>query len=167
MSDHTGPSVEALVETLQAGRRDEYRAAVEQLTALGPVAVGPLLASCARGSMEAQGVFHCLSRMGELSRVGEPVTAALHDIRRHGPGRLRRHALQALAELGGANALSPEDRLAVPADRVSGAVKALGLCDVRPATLAMGVSAAYSHHEDSITYRTPGGKRETACRIFS
>ncbi|MFJ9418401.1 HEAT repeat domain-containing protein [Streptomyces sp. NPDC101227] len=189
MSDHTEPPVEALVETLHSSQHDEYRAVVEQLTALGPVAIGPLLASCAGGSKETRSVFRCLARMGE------PAVAALQGIRRHGPGRLRRHALQALAELGGADALSGEDRLAVerlirlklmdekpttrkhvrlpsaswlaiPADQVPGAVRALRLHDLRPATLAMGVSAAYGDHRDSMPYRTTDGKRETAYRIF-
>ncbi|MEV0372603.1 HEAT repeat domain-containing protein [Streptomyces sp. NPDC050636] len=175
--------IAALVEELRTGDRAHRRAAEEQLIALGASGVEHLLTLLGDGACE-RSAFRC------LSEIGEPALDTLRDIRRHGPGTLRRAALQALAEMGGSEALPPRDQsaverlvriklidqekttlpagswLAIPADQVSGAVRALGLHDLRPSTLAMGVSAAYSHHPDSMTYEAPDGEKKTAYRIF-
>ncbi|MFG2893039.1 HEAT repeat domain-containing protein [Streptomyces sp. NPDC048248] len=174
-----------LVQQIRTGDHAQRHAAEEQLTALGTPAVEYLLPL-----FEGAKPPHAARAARCLTEVGEPALDALRDIRRHGPGRLRRPALHALTEVGGGDALSPEDRLAVerliriklideekirlpagswiaiPADQVPGAVRALGLHDLRPATLAMGISAAHSHHQDAVTYRVPDGAKKTAYRIF-
>ncbi|WP_158717057.1 HEAT repeat domain-containing protein [Streptomyces rimosus] len=108
-----------------------------------------------------------------LTRMGETAVPVLQDIRRSGPGRLRRPALQALADIGGGEVLSDRDRdaverlvhvklldedpeplpvstwIAFPAGCLDALADGFGLYDLKPATVAMGLSAV-SHKENAI-----------------
>ncbi|TYC66615.1 hypothetical protein EH183_42280 [Streptomyces sp. CB01881] len=150
-------------------------AALTALRGLGPAArpalaaVLPLLGdrrkeSSARRFLEAM----------DPSAVGE-----LLAVRENGPGRLRRHALHALAHLGACDALPARDRAAlerlvrikllddrlpdetwdfhwvvVPGDTYEAAFEALGLHDRIPATLAMGLSGRV--HDEAVVARADG-----------
>ncbi|MER7335355.1 MULTISPECIES: HEAT repeat domain-containing protein [unclassified Micromonospora] len=105
-----------------------------------------------------------------LSAIGAGALPALHEIRRHGPGRLRAGALRAIAELAGEPAFSAPDRaaverlirikllaerpgsvagrapcgswLALPTGDQAAVLDALELSDPRPATLRLGYAAS-------------------------
>ncbi|GAA4835635.1 hypothetical protein [Kitasatospora terrestris] len=123
-----------------------------------------------------------------LEAMGPSVVPELLAVRAGGPGRLRRHALHALAHLGGCAGLTDRDRaalerlvrikllddpvpdelwdhqwIAVPGDTYEAAFEALGLCDRIPATLAMGLSGRM-HDEASVTL--PDGTLRVAERVF-
>ncbi|MFB6614990.1 hypothetical protein ACFCV9_12365 [Streptomyces sp. NPDC056367] len=124
----------------------------------------------------------------DLKALGPEGVRGLLDIRRQGPGALRRPALHALAMIGAGDELDDRDRralerlvriklpddrpldhhcpfiwLAVPAATYEGLFEALGLHDRIPATMAMGMSAM--HHDTAVT-TGPGGEERTVHRSF-
>ncbi|MGO4458154.1 hypothetical protein AB4039_12730 [Streptomyces sp. M-16] len=123
-----------------------------------------------------------------LKALGAEGTGGLLEIRRSGPGAMRRHALHALALIGAGDELSDRDRralerlvriklptdrpldhhcpyvwIAVPAATYEGVFDALGLHDRIPATMAMGMSAV--EHDTAVT-TGPDGEETTVCRAF-
>ncbi|MFJ4619939.1 hypothetical protein [Streptomyces sp. NPDC088812] len=122
-----------------------------------------------------------------IRAIGRQAGPELRGIRRTGPARLRRHALSALALIGGEAALDerdlralerlvrvksaqdtprdlPEHRwLAVPGATYEGLFDAMGLHDRRPCTIAMGLSAM---GDDTAVVTAPDGTRRTAYRVF-
>ncbi|MFI9048461.1 HEAT repeat domain-containing protein [Streptomyces sp. NPDC053427] len=176
--------IAALVRRLTAVDREDRDDARDRLVALGAPVVEHLLPllqdEAAPGRSAAES---CLERLG--TEAIEP----LRTVRRTGPGHLRVTALRALASLGGGDALSPADRaaierlvrikllderpgdlpaglwIAVPGAEVADIVAALELHDPRPATTAMGVSAAIDH-ENSLNHRADDGTDTTVYRVF-
>ncbi|MGA4878940.1 hypothetical protein NCG97_25815 [Streptomyces lydicamycinicus] len=173
--------IQQLIQQLCSSGPDEWETAERALCELGPQAVEyllPLLAdSTGNGGVRAQSC---------LSSIGSGAVPVLQRIRRQGPGRLRRPALQALAELAGGQEIAERDLkaierlvrvklvdeqpdelpvggwLAVRGAQVNDIVQALELGDVRPATVAMGISAAVES-ENSIEIE---GEEERAYRVF-
>ncbi|OEJ37634.1 hypothetical protein AR457_31380 [Streptomyces agglomeratus] len=180
-------SIESLVGDLTSDDRTVRTEAQDALVALGSAAVEhvlPLLDD-RRTAGELEGIAF-------FRRAADSAVPRLQEIRRRGPGRLRRAALRALAEVRGEEGLESRDRqaverlvrikllrekqervtlpretrwLAFPADRLEGAVAALGLHDLRPATCAMGV-AATTVAKDAIENETPDGGKVVAYRAF-
>ncbi|MFH9421025.1 HEAT repeat domain-containing protein [Streptomyces sp. NPDC017529] len=181
--------VTSLVQDLGSRTRATRRAAESALLNIGAPAVTRLLALLVgpRSSVgaDAQDV---------LVRMGQTAVPTLQDIRRSGPGHLRRPALQVLADIGGAQALSDRDRaaaerlvriklldevperlpvsswIAFPADRLDTLAEGFGLYDLQPATVAMGLSAT-SSKENAIEgvggeASDGGGDDDTAYRVF-
>lgn len=124
----------------------------------------------------------------ELKELGPDAAGALLDIRRNGPGALRRPALRALAVIGAGDRLDARDRralerlvriklpddrplddlcpfvwIAVPAAAYEGVFEALGLHDPVPATMALGMSAV--EHDTAVVTGPDGGER-TVLRAF-
>ncbi|MFG3257141.1 hypothetical protein [Streptomyces sp. NPDC048172] len=124
----------------------------------------------------------------ELTARGRAAVPELLALRREGPGRLRRHALHALAVLGACDELTDRDRsalerlvrikllddrpsdthwpftwVAVPAAAYEGVFPALGLHDRIPATMAMGMSGI---RHDRAELPGPGDEGLTAYRAF-
>ncbi|MDA0567994.1 hypothetical protein LG943_27280 [Streptomonospora sp. S1-112] len=177
--------VDALLRDLTGEDRGARRAAAPLLADLGAPVVERLLPLCADGASRyspAESVLH---------RIGEAALLPLREVRRRGPGRLRRTALRLLVDLGGAECLAEADRraverlvrirlaeegdvrlpsdagrwLAFPADRFDDAVAALDLHGLTPATVAMGVAAATAA-ENSREFRDAQGATATAYRVF-
>ncbi|MEV8098177.1 HEAT repeat domain-containing protein [Kitasatospora sp. NPDC085879] len=123
-----------------------------------------------------------------LRAMGPGIVPELLAVRAAGPGRLRRHALHALAALGACDRLTERDRrtlerlvrikliddrrpdpdwdyhwVAVPGDTYEGAFEVLGLHDRIPATLAMGVSGRI--HDEAVV-PGPDGTGLTVNRVF-
>ncbi|GAA1073426.1 hypothetical protein [Kitasatospora arboriphila] len=123
-----------------------------------------------------------------LEAIGPAAVPELLAVRADGPGRLRRHALHALAHLGGCAGLSARDRaalerlvrvkllddllpdemwdfhwVAVPGGSYEAAFEALGLHDRTPATLAMGLSGRV--YDEAVVAR-PDGTDLTVHRVF-
>ncbi|MFD7558120.1 hypothetical protein ACFV9E_26700 [Streptomyces sp. NPDC059835] len=124
----------------------------------------------------------------DLKALGSEGVAGLLEIRRDGPGALRRHALHALAMIGAGDELDDRDRralerlvrikllddrllddycpfmwIAVPAATYEGVFEALGLHDRIPATMAMGMSGVL--HDTAVT-TGPDGEELTVHRAF-
>lgn len=124
----------------------------------------------------------------DLKALGSEGVGGLLEIRRNGPGALRRHALHALAMIGAGDELSDRDRralerlvriklpddrpldhhcpfqwIAVPAAAYEGVFEALGLYDRVPATMAMGMSAMLY---DTAVITGPDGGETTVHRAF-
>ncbi|MFD8020958.1 hypothetical protein ACFV6G_11090 [Streptomyces lavendulae] len=124
----------------------------------------------------------------DLEALGSEGIGDLLEIRRNGPGALRRHALHALAMIGAGDGLDERDRralerlvqiklltdrplddhcpfvwIAVPAATYEGVFDALGLHDRIPATMALGMSAV--EHDTAVTTGPDGGRR-TVHRAF-
>ncbi|MEW1686939.1 HEAT repeat domain-containing protein [Streptomyces sp. NPDC091265] len=119
--------------------------------------------------------------------IGAGAAPALRAIRRDGPAHLRRHALSALALIGGADRLDARDRralerlvriktsqdapvplpdhqwLAVPGETYQGLFDAMGLHDRIPCTISMGLSAM---ENDTAEITDPDGTRHAAFRVF-
>ncbi|MCX4445353.1 HEAT repeat domain-containing protein [Streptomyces sp. NPDC058369] len=119
--------------------------------------------------------------------IGAEAAPLLRAIRRDGPSSLRRHALTALALIGGADSMGERDRralerlirvktaqdtpdplpdhwwLAVPGATYEGLFEAMGLHDRIPCTLSMGLSAMGA---DATEITDPDGTRHTAYRVF-
>ncbi|MGW6789618.1 hypothetical protein [Streptomyces chartreusis] len=180
-------SINALVQDLSHDDRDVWEAAEDRLVALGAQVVESLLPHVgedgpSRLKWGAESI---------LQRLGDDALPRLREIRRQGPGHLRRNALKVLVDLGGAAYLDEADQraverlvriklndelpvrvpseagrwLAFPADRLDDAVAALGLHDVRPATTVMGVAAA-TRSTDSVEFQDTQAKTRTAYRVF-
>ncbi|MCU7826603.1 HEAT repeat domain-containing protein [Kitasatospora sp. DSM 101779] len=123
-----------------------------------------------------------------LDALGPAAADELLAVRADGPGRLRRHALHALAHLGACDGLSARDRaalerlvrikllddrlpdemwdfhwVAVPGEGYQAAFDALGLHDRTPATLAMGLTGRV--HDEAVVAR-PDGTDLTVHRVF-
>lgn len=125
-----------------------------------------------------------------IRAVGRGAGPLLRSIRREGPGHLRRHALTALAMIGGEAELDrrdvsalerlvrikvaedtpdtreglPEYRwMAVPGDSYEGLFEAMGLHDRRPCTIAMGLSAM---EDDEAVVQDADGTERTVYRVF-
>ncbi|WP_432102201.1 HEAT repeat domain-containing protein [Streptomyces sp. bgisy091] len=122
--------------------------------------------------------------VGAIGVEGAPV---LRGIRRDGPGRLRRHALTALALVGGADQLDERDRraverlvrlkatrdtpvelpdhrwLAVPGATYERLFEVLDLYDRVPCTISMGLSAML---HDTAEITDPEGTRHSVFRVF-
>ena len=125
--------------------------------------------------------------MFALMDIGEGVIPALQEIRAHGPGHLRSHALTALLEVGGETALSAEDRaaidrlirikllderaesvgetrcgvlLAVPGGDQQAIMEALDPSEPRPATMRLGFDAISSDRHGG------GTRRQRDSRVF-
>ncbi|WP_254389578.1 hypothetical protein [Streptomyces sp. AC550_RSS872] len=178
---------DALVRDLTDDDRSVWRAAEDQLVALGVQVVDTLLPYAgedgpSRLKWGAESVLH---------RLGDQAVPRLREIRRRGPGHLRGSALKVLVDLGGAEYLDDGDLgaverlvriklederpvrvpseagrwLAFPADRLDDAVAALGLHDLRPATTVMGVAAA-TKATDSLEFRDARERTRTAYRVF-
>lgn len=177
--------IEALAGELRSRDRARRRAAENALIAVGAPAVEHVLALAEQGD----GVAGYRAAKLLLERLGEQALPPLQRIRRQGPGRLRRSALRALADLGGADVLDEKDVraverlvaaklvdeqpddlpigrwLAVPHAKAEDIVEALGLHDPRPATVAMGVSASVES-ENSVGYQDSDGRTATGYRVF-
>ncbi|MEU5538980.1 HEAT repeat domain-containing protein [Streptomyces sp. NPDC020362] len=122
-----------------------------------------------------------------IRAIGRQAGPILRDIRREGPAHLRKHALSALALIGGEAELDaqdlhalerlirikttqdtpeslPEHRwLAVPGATYEGLFEAMGLHDRRPCTVSMGLSAM----EDDVAFVAgPDGTKHTVYRVF-
>ncbi|WP_243082539.1 hypothetical protein [Streptomyces sp. 891-h] len=180
-------AMDALIRDLSDRDRTVRREAEDNLVALGAQSIDvllPYVRDTRRGSPRfgAQSV---------LQRLGDQALPRLRQIRRRGPGQLRRKALEALVDLGGAEVLDDADRrtverlvrlklldesgvslpldggrwLAFPADRFDEAVGALGLHDLRPATSVMGVEAA-TRATDSMEFQDSRGAKQRAYRVF-
>ncbi|GAB7188485.1 hypothetical protein ATKI12_8316 [Kitasatospora sp. Ki12] len=159
-------------------------AALHALAGLGPAAapavraVLPLLGD--RGAST--------SAERAVRAMGEEAVPELLAVRAAGPGRLRRHALHALAVLGACDRLAEGDRsalerlvriklitdrcpepdwdfhwIALPGDTYEGAFEVLGLHDRIPATLAMGQSGRI--HDEAVV-PGPDGTALTVHRVF-
>ncbi|MFF7357830.1 hypothetical protein ACFZA1_35170 [Streptomyces filipinensis] len=113
-----------------------------------------------------------------LTMLGDGVLEPLRHVRRHGPGKLRAHALSVLAAAGGEEALSAADRaaverlvrikllddraqpldtcftswIAVPGGDQQGIAELLGLFDARPATFELGLSVGSHDSHDGAEY---------------
>ncbi len=181
-------SIESLVRDLTSDDRTVRNAAQDALVALGPAAVEhvlPLLDDRRTPGGNIEGIAF-------FRRASDSAVPRLQEIRRRGPGQLRRPALRALLEVRGEGGLDSRDRqaierlvrikllrekqdrvtlpretrwLAFPADQLEGAVGALGLHDLRPATTVMGV-AATTVAKDSIDTEAPDGGQVGAFRVF-
>jgi hypothetical protein len=181
-------SIDALVQQLEDVDRSRRAAAEDGLVALGAQVVTHLLSVLRTGR---RGSRH-LGAESILNRLGEVAVPRLQQIRRHGPGELRSVALRVLADLSGGQGLDPVDRRAVerlvrikllserpvtlppesrwmafPADQLDAVVSALGLHDLRAATVVMGLAAteAASSH-DSVEIETSPGEKAEAYRVF-
>ncbi|MGY0061469.1 HEAT repeat domain-containing protein [Streptomyces sp. LZ34] len=180
-------AIDALVRDLSDKDRTVRRAAEDGLVALGAQSVDRLL-PYVRDTRRESPRF---SAESVLKRLGDQALPRLREIRRHGPGQLRGKALEALVDLGGAEALDDADRraverlvrvklldelevslpldggrwLAFPADRFDDAVSVLGLHDLRPATTVMGVEAA-TRATDSMEFQDSQGEKRRAYRVF-
>ncbi|WP_310728291.1 hypothetical protein [Streptomyces sp. N2A] len=176
--------IQKLTRELCAADPDQRDAAERTLCALGARAVHgllPLLSDpTGSGSLRARSC---------LGAIGSEAVPVLQRIRREGPGRLRRPALEALAELAGGEALTGRDLKAVdrlvrikliderPDDlptgrwiavenaQVDDMVKALGLHHARPATVNMGICAAVEL-ENSVEIQGTDEHEEHAYRVF-
>lgn len=119
--------------------------------------------------------------------IGANAGPALRGIRRDGPVHLRRHALTALALVGGTDRFDRRDRqalerlarikadqdtpeslpdhcwLAVPGAQYEGLFDAMGLHDRVPSTISMGLSAL---ENDTTVVTDPDGTKHTAFRVF-
>ncbi|MGW1890092.1 HEAT repeat domain-containing protein [Streptomyces sp. NPDC002004] len=122
-----------------------------------------------------------------IRAIGRRTGPVLRGIRREGPAHLRRHALTALALMGGESELDERDRralerlvriksaqdtpeslpehrwLAVPGATYEGLFDAMGLHDRRPCTLSMGLSAM---EDDMALVEGPDGTERTVYRVF-
>ncbi|MFF2328733.1 MULTISPECIES: HEAT repeat domain-containing protein [unclassified Streptomyces] len=122
-----------------------------------------------------------------VGAIGAHAGPALRAIRRDGPAHLRRHALTALALIGGMDQFDERDRramerlvriktaqdtpeslpdhcwLAVPGATYEGLFEAMGLHDRVPCTISMGLSAA---ENDTTVVMDPDGTEHTAYRVF-
>jgi hypothetical protein len=181
-------TIESLVHDL--GDRDRRRraAAEDGLVALGAEVVEPLLSIVRAGRPRS----HALRAESVLRRLGDEAVPRLREIRRHGPGPLRRVALRLIADLSGEQGLDLPDRrvverlvriklrserpvtlppesrwMAFPADQFEAVVSAMGLHDLRPATTVLGLAATEaSGAHDSWEFETSQGRKETAYRVF-
>ncbi|MGW1259164.1 hypothetical protein ACWD5Q_29275 [Streptomyces sp. NPDC002513] len=178
--------IDALVQDLTSPHRETRKAAEDALVAFGASAVDHLLPFLRKGQ-SPEGTVRTKSF---FRRTGESALPRLQEIRRWGPGSLRRPALQALADMGGEALLDTADRraiqrlvkikllderpvslpietrwMALPAARLDAAVSALGLHDLRTVTSVMGVAAA-TVATDSMEIETSEGLRVTAYRVF-
>ncbi|MFE9024446.1 hypothetical protein ACFYNL_38680 [Streptomyces sp. NPDC007808] len=180
-------TVDALVQDLSAKDRAVRRAATEALVALGAAGIDQLLPY----ALDKHPMNLGREVQSIIERWGDEVLPRLRGIRRTGPGRLRRKALEILVDLGGQEALNDADRraverlvrikilderpvkvpfeagrwLAFPADRFDDAVSALELYDVRPATTVMGVAAA-TQATDCLDVQDSRTATRRAYRVF-
>lgn len=176
--------IDALAGELRSPERARRRAAEDALVGVGAPAVQHVLALAEPAAETAR-----LGAQRVLERLGEQAIAPLQRIRRHGPGRLRRAALRALADLGGGDLLDGKDIqaverlvsvklaeeeeadlpvgrwLAVPHAKAEEIVEALDLHDPRPVTVAMGVAASV-RSQNSVEYRDAEGATATGYRVF-
>ncbi|MFH8571290.1 hypothetical protein [Streptomyces sp. NPDC017993] len=176
--------IQILIEQICSADPDEQDTAERELSGIGSRAVESLLpllrAVAGRGRLRAQSC---------IRSIGSEAVPVLQRIRQQGPGRLRRPALQALADLSGGEALSerdikaverlvriklvdesPEDLpvgrwLAVTNAQVDDILQALGLVDARPATVEMGICAAVDL-ENSIDFDDVNSQDGRAYRVF-
>ncbi|MFI7412237.1 hypothetical protein ACIBU0_26545 [Streptomyces sp. NPDC049627] len=180
-------TVEALVESLSARDRTARRAAKDALVALGAEGIDQLLPYAL--DTHPRNLRHDVQSI--IERWGDEAMPRLREIRRTGPGQLRRKALEILVDMGGQEALDDVDRhaverlvrikilderpvkvpfeagrwLAFPADRLDDAISALGLHDVRPVTTVMGVAAA-TQATDFLEFRDAQSATHRAYRVF-
>ncbi|MFC8719664.1 HEAT repeat domain-containing protein [Kitasatospora sp. NPDC057198] len=150
---------------------------------------GPAALPALRPVLECFGSKQRQYQAGEVvKRIGSAAVPELLAIRAQGPGRLRRHALHALALLGEAERLTERDRaairrlvdiklldeqateeeweycwLAVPGEEYRAAFEVLGLHDPVPATLAMGRTNPLS---DEVEMVDDDGTKRTVRRVF-
>ncbi|MES4906024.1 MULTISPECIES: hypothetical protein [unclassified Streptomyces] len=180
-------AIDALIRDLSDRDRAVRGAAEDGLVAYGTQSIDrllPYVRDTRRGSPR-------FSAESVLKRLGDQALPRLREIRRHGPGRLRGKALEALAELGGAEVLDDADRralerlvriklldelpvelpldagrwLAFPADRLDDAVSALGLHDLRPVTTVLGVDAT-TRADDAMEFEDSQGEKQKGYRVF-
>ncbi|MGA4800073.1 HEAT repeat domain-containing protein [Streptomyces lavendulocolor] len=167
---------------------DVRRQALGGLENLGPAAAPAVLAVIPFLADRDRYVRHTATRT--VRAIGPAAVPALGAVRRDGPGRLRRHALTALAVIGGEAALDERDVrawerlvrikvtepdgvvhgdlpdhcwLAVPGETYEELFPAMGLHDRRPCTITMGLSAM---GDDTATVTGEDGARRTAHRVF-
>ncbi len=122
-----------------------------------------------------------------IRAIGGQAGPVLRGIRREGPAHLRRHALNALALIGGEAEIDERDRralerlvriktaqdipeslpehrwLAVPGETYEGLFAAMGLHDRRPCTISMGLAAM---EDDVALVAGPDGTKRPVYRVF-
>ncbi|TYB64401.1 hypothetical protein FXF51_22080 [Nonomuraea sp. PA05] len=187
MNEGTRDEIRSIVEALRGERFDGKREVEREFLDRGAPIVAELLDIAA----DEGALPHIFKDW--FKEVGGAADEFLR-IRRDGPGRLRRYALEALASLGAAHRLDPRDRAAVErlvrlrlsdagdggsrrprywpgfwvtvrGDDLKAITAELGLHHLTRATVPMGVHAAVME-EHFITMTGPAGKPQYAERIF-